>query len=51
MVNVQKLGDKPDSDALIGLTKTVLDLHRNGEVDQVYLCGKLCKHNDTRAKS
>ena len=40
VANVQKLGDKPDPDALIGLTKTVLDLHRNGEVDQVYLCGK-----------
>ena len=39
VANVQKLGDKPDPDALIGLTKTVLDLHRNGEVDQVYLCG------------
>jgi len=39
VANVQKLGDKPDPDALIGLTKTVLDLHRSGEVDQVYLCG------------
>ena len=39
VANVQKLGDKPDPDALIGLTKTVLDLHRNGEIDQVYLCG------------
>ena len=38
VANVQKLGDKPDPDALIGLTKTVLDLHKNGEVDQVYLC-------------
>ena len=37
VANVQKLGDKPDPDALIGLTKTVLDLHRNGEIDQVYL--------------
>ena len=39
VANVQKLGDKPDPDALIGLTKIVLDLHRNGEIDQVYLCG------------
>ena len=38
VANVQKLGDKPDPDALIGLTKIVLDLHRNGEIDQVYLC-------------
>jgi F-type H+-transporting ATPase subunit gamma len=39
VANVQKLGDKPDPDALIGLTKIVLDLHRNGEIDRVYLCG------------
>src|SRR6056300_1132637 len=35
VANVQKLGDKPDPDALIGLTKTVLDLHRSGEIDQL----------------
>jgi F-type H+-transporting ATPase subunit gamma len=38
VANVQKLGDKPDPDMLIGLTKTVLDLHKNQEIDQVYIC-------------
>ena len=38
VANVQKLGDKPDPDMLIGLTKTVLDLHKNKEIDQVYIC-------------
>jgi F-type H+-transporting ATPase subunit gamma len=38
VAKAQKLGDKPDPDALIGLTKTVLDLHKSGEVDQVLLC-------------
>ncbi|MDA9258337.1 F0F1 ATP synthase subunit gamma [Gammaproteobacteria bacterium] len=38
VANVQKLGDKPDPDMLIGLTKTVLDLHKDSEIDQVYIC-------------
>ena len=38
VAKVQKLGDKPDPDMLIGLTKTVLDLHKNKEIDEVYLC-------------
>ena len=38
VANVQKLGDKPDPDMLIGLTKTVLDLHKDNEIDQVYVC-------------
>ncbi|MDA9614228.1 F0F1 ATP synthase subunit gamma [Pseudomonadota bacterium] len=38
VANVQKLGDKPDPDMLIGLTKTVLDLHKDNEIDQVYIC-------------
>ena len=38
VANVQKLGDKTDPDMLIGLTKTVLDLHKNQEIDQVYIC-------------
>jgi len=38
VANVQKLGDKPDPDMLIGLTKTVLDLHKGNEIDQVYIC-------------
>ena len=38
VANVQKLGDKPDPDMLIGLTKTVLDLHTDNEIDQVYIC-------------
>ena len=38
VANVQKLGDKPDPDMLIGLTKTVRDLHKDNEIDQVYIC-------------
>ena len=38
VAKAQKLGDKPDPDALIGLTKTVLDLHQSGEIDRVLLC-------------
>ena len=38
VANVQKLGDKPDPDMLIGLTKTVLDLHKDNAIDQVYIC-------------
>ena len=38
VANVQKLGDKPDPDMLIGLTKPVLDLHKDNEIDQVYIC-------------
>ena len=38
VAKVQKLGDKPDPDMLIGLTKTVLDLHKDKEIDEVYLC-------------
>ncbi|MDB4277472.1 F0F1 ATP synthase subunit gamma [Gammaproteobacteria bacterium] len=38
VANAQKLGDKPDPDMLIGLTKTVLDLHKEKDIDQVYLC-------------
>ena len=38
VANAQKLGDKPDPDMLIGLTKTVLDLHKDKEIDEVYLC-------------
>tara|TARA_B110000459_G_scaffold189746_1_gene224164 strand:- start:348 stop:1136 length:789 start_codon:yes stop_codon:yes gene_type:complete len=34
----EKLGDKPNPDDLIGLTKVVLDMHKNGDVDQAYLC-------------
>ena len=38
VATAEKLGDKPDPEALIGLTKTVLDLHKSGKVDQVFLC-------------
>ena len=41
VANVQKLGDKPDPDMLIGLTKTVLDLHKDNEIDQVYICSNM----------
>ena len=32
------LGDEPDPDSLIGLTKVVLDKHKDGEIDEAYLC-------------
>ena len=35
---VEKLGDKPNPDDLIGFTKVVLDMHKNGDIDQAYLC-------------
>jgi F-type H+-transporting ATPase subunit gamma len=34
----EKLGDKPNPEDLIGLTKIVLDMHKNGDIDQAYLC-------------
>ena len=34
----EKLGDKPNPDDLIGLTKVVLDSHKNADIDQAYLC-------------
>ena len=34
----EKLGDKPNPDDLIGLTKVVLDMHKNNDIDQAYLC-------------
>ena len=34
----EKLGDKPKPDDLIGFTKVVLDMHKNGDIDQAYLC-------------
>ena len=34
----EKLGDKPNPDDLIGLTKIVLDMHKNGDIDEAYLC-------------
>ena len=37
----EKLGDKPNPDDLIGLTKVVLDMHRNGDIDQAYLCSNI----------
>jgi F-type H+-transporting ATPase subunit gamma len=37
----EKLGDKPNPDDLIGLTKVVLDLHKTSEIDQVYLCSNV----------
>ena len=35
------MGDKPNPDDLIGLTKVVLDMHKNGEIDQAYLCSNI----------
>ena len=37
----EKLGDKPNPDDLIGLTKVVLDMHKNVEIDQAYLCSNM----------
>jgi len=34
----EKLGDKPNPDELIGLTKVVLDMHKISDIDQAYLC-------------
>jgi F-type H+-transporting ATPase subunit gamma len=34
----EKLGDKPNPDDLIGFTKVVLDMHKNGDIDEAYLC-------------
>ena len=39
VAKVDMLGDKPDPDSLIGLTKVVLDLHKAGDIDEAYLCG------------
>ena len=38
VAKTEKLGDKPNPEDLITLTKIVLDLHKNEEVDEVYLC-------------
>ena len=38
IAKTEKLGDKPNPEDLIGLTKIVLDLHKNKDVDEVYLC-------------
>ncbi len=38
VAKVEMLGDQPDPDNLIGLTKVVLDKHKNGEIDEAYLC-------------
>ena len=38
MAKVEMLGDQPDPDNRIGLTKVVLDKHKNGEIDEAYLC-------------
>ena len=34
----EKLGDKPNPDDLIGLTKVVLDMHKISDIYQAYLC-------------
>ena len=41
VAKAEKLGDKPNPDDLIGLTKVVLDLHKNGDIDQAYLCSNI----------
>ena len=37
----EKLGDKPNPDDLIGLTKIVLDMHKSEDIDQAYLCSNI----------
>ena len=37
----EKLGDKPNPDDLIGLTKIVLDMHKNHDIDLAYLCSNI----------
>ena len=37
----EKLGDKPNPDDLIGLTKVVLDMHKNVDIDQAFLCSNV----------
>ena len=44
-----KLGDKPNPDDLIGLTKVALDMHKNGDIDQVYLCSNSFVNTMTQA--
>ena len=44
-----KLGDKPNPDDLIGLTKVALDMHKNGDIDQVYLCSNSFINTMTQA--
>jgi len=36
--SADKLGDKPNPEDLIGFTKVILDQHKNGDIDQVFLC-------------
>ncbi|MEK9649613.1 MAG: F0F1 ATP synthase subunit gamma [Gammaproteobacteria bacterium] len=38
VASAQNLGDKPNPEDLLALSKIVLDLHRGGEIDQVFLC-------------
>mgnify|MGYP005732002545 FL=1 len=38
---VEKLGDKPNPDDLIGLTKIVLDMHKSEDIDEAYLCSNI----------
>ena len=44
-----KLGDKPNPDDLIGLTKVALDMHKIGDIDQVYLCSNSFVNTMTQA--
>ena len=37
----EKLGDKPNPDDLIGLTKIVLDMHKSEDIDEAYLCSNI----------
>ena len=37
----EKLGDKPNPDDLIGLTKIALDMHKTEDIDEAYLCSNI----------
>jgi F-type H+-transporting ATPase subunit gamma len=47
----EKLGDKPNPDDLIGLTKVVLDMHKNSDIDQAYLCSNIFVNTMTQQPS
>jgi F-type H+-transporting ATPase subunit gamma len=38
VASADSLGDRPNPEDLLALTKVVLDLHKEGEIDQVFLC-------------
>ena len=47
----EKLGDKPNPDDLIGLTKIVLDMHKSEDIDEAYLCSNIFVNTMTQQPS